>query len=293
MTTAYATSGLAHSTNADFQAWTTELMGLLDTVGLTQTADTGQFTPASASIPATNATVYQIRYLNDSLHGTKPLYLKIECGTDATSGRPAIWVTAASATNGAGTLSGTTYFARAKITSNFTISAGSFWTGACVLPGFFFMAWKRGAQATAYGSTPLFAVCRTADASGTPTSAGFYFYATNSGRADRTTYISAATSDSVAYACSPGPAASTLISGAPQVFRHFGYQPDVACSPFALSFFTSEIGDLSTWQATPFGVTSRTYLALGGSYGPTHAGVAASSGTIVIEPSFRLALQWE
>lgn len=293
MTTVYNTTALAHATNADFQAWTTELMGMFDTVGVPQSADTGQFNPATATIPAAGASVYQIRYLNDSLHGTKPIYVKIECGTD-TAGRVGIWVTAASATNGAGTVSGTTYLSRTKISPNAVAGGLTYWSGMCALPGYFALAWKRGGMVAAYGSTVFFAVCRTTDDSGTPTTTGFHMYMSNNGRPDRTTYVTAQLSDVVAYVCLPSPSAtSTLVSGAPQVFRHFGFQPQVRCSPFMLSFLASEIGDLSTFTATPVGVTQRTYLALSGSNGPTQAGCAPISTTVQPDSALRLAIQWE
>jgi hypothetical protein len=56
--------------------------------------------------------------------------------------------------------------------------------------------------------------------------------------------------------------------------------------PFFLNFMTAEIGDESTFSATPIGVTSRTYLALGGTGAPSGSG-NTGSGTP------KLAMQYD
>lgn len=289
MATSQTTTAIAHSDDATFRAWITELSGQLDAAGLGTAADTGQINLATATRPAAGtAAGYQIRYLNDSLHGTKPLYLKIEYGTNSTATNPQIWITIASATNGAGTVSGTTYVARTALLSNIAFGGATYFSGVCVLPGYFAMVFKRGGQGS---RTPHVFVTRTCDDSGDISTAGFHFYVyeSSSNLSFRTTYITSASSDIVGYAFYPSAFSSTLVGGQPQVFRHFGSQPQVRCVPFMLSFLEGEIGDLSTFTSTPVGSAPRTYLALAGSNGPTGAGVALNSTWT----NGRLAFQWE
>lgn len=287
MTTSSNTTGILHTTDAEFRTWLAEFSGMLTAAGWPKSADTGQINTGSATLPSTNTYGgFEIRYLNDSLHATKPLYCKIEYGTLSSTGRPAIRLSCASATNGAGTLSGTTYLTAVVIMQDAALaSPGTFFSGAVTLPGFAAFVFKRGYVTNI---SPFFAVCRTNDSAGTPTSAGFAFY-TSSNSLSRTSYVSAVRNDSSGYCIFPGADATTLVSGAPQVMRHFMYTPQVQCVPFLLSYINTEIGDLSTFTATPVGATQRTYLALGGTNGPINCGLSVTGPL----STARLALQWE
>lgn len=287
MTTSSTTTAIAHANDTDFQTWITELSGQLDAAGLAVAGDTGQINLATATRPAANTSGgYQIRYFNDSLHATKPCYFKIEFGS-ASTGRPQIWITAASGTNGAGTVSGTTYFSRTTICPDVAPGAGTYFTGVCVKDGYFGLMFKLGSQAST-GAAFFFAM-RTCDSSGTINNAGFHFYYPIGYIPYRYTYTTASFFDQVGYALYPSAQTTTLVSGSPQVFRHFGAQPQVQCVPFLLSFYTGEIGDLSTFTATPVGATQRTYLAFDGSLRPTNCGLT----TTATWANGRLAMQWD
>lgn len=288
MAKSQTTTAIAHSDDTTFRAWITELSGQLDTAGLATAGDTGQINLATATRPGTNtAAGYQIRYLNDSLHGSKPLYLQIEFGTGGTATQPGIWIAAASGTNGAGTLTGTTYFPRTQITPDGVPGAATYFSGVCVLPGFFGMVFKRNYVAN---QTPHFFAMRTCDDAGDISAAGFHFYYLYPGAiCCRYTYITSLIDDQMGYSLYPSAATSTLVSGQPQVFRHFGSQPQVRCVPFMLSFLNGEVGDLSTFTSTPVGATSRTYLALAGAQGPTNVGMWPGGAWA----NGRLAFQWE
>lgn len=287
MTTSSNTTGILHTSDAEFRTWLAEFSGMLDSAGFTKSADTGQINTGSATLPGTNTYGgYEIRYLNDSLHATKPLYCKIEYGTQSTSGRPMIRVSCASATDGAGTLSGTAYMAAVVIIPNTGLATpATFFSGAATEAGYAAFVFKRGFMTNI---SPFFAVCRTCDSAGTPTTAGFAFY-TSSNQLTRTSYVSSALSDGAGFCLFPGADTATLVSGAPQVMRHFQYTPQVQCVPFLLSFISSEIGDLSTFTATPVGATQRTYLALGGTNGPLSCGLSVNS----VLSTARLAIQWQ
>lgn len=287
MTTSSNTTGILHTSDAEFRTWLAEFSGMLDSAGFTKSADTGQINTGSATLPSTNTYGgYEIRYLDDSLHATKPLYCKIEYGTQSSSGRPMIRVSCASGTNGSGTLSGTTYMAAVVIIPNSPLAAaGTFFSGAVTRSGYAAFVFKRGYISAV---SVFFSVCRTCDSAGAPTTAGFTFY-TSSSTLTRTSYVSAATTDGAGFCLFPGPDTTTLVGGAPQVMRHFQYTPQIQCVPFMLSFISSEIGDLSTFTATPVGATQRTYMALGGTNGPLSCGLSVSGALATA----RLAMQWE
>lgn len=286
MATQSSTTAVSHSSTANFRIWGGELSGMLTSAGLPKSGDTGQANWTTANRPAANGSVYEIRYLNDSLHATNPLYFKIEYGTNDSAGNPCIWVTCGSSTNGAGTITGTTYFSRVKLFADAACGGGTYFTGVCVRSGYFAMVWKRGAMTDV---TPFFAVCRSCDDSGDPTATGAVFYYSENNTGYRYTYTTASNLDYFGYCLFPGGLSVTLVDGSPQVMRHWMAQPQIRCVPFMVSFIDGEIGDMSTFTATPVGATSRTYLALGGTKGPTYCGMGASSSLI----SARFAMQWE
>lgn len=264
MTTRTTTTALSHASDADFRTWVAEFIADVVAAGLVQTADTGQVNTATATRPATYTTpYYAVFYLNDSLHATKPCYIRFEFGTASNVAIPLMAVTCGTGTNGAGTISGT-MFTRTTITINAYIQAGTFPSFYCAKEGYFAHVWKRRAS-TASAGMQMFAVCRTTDSAGDPTNTGFYFYYTTGG-SDllRKTYLTTEVSDSRSYCLFPGGATSTLVSGDVQVVRHFGYQPIIRCVPYFVGYLSAEIGDESTFTATPIGAASRTYLALGG-----------------------------
>jgi hypothetical protein len=102
-------SVINHSSTAGFRAWAAEVISALFTsVGLTQTADTGQINTATVNLPAINvAGGYVIGRFNDTAQATSPLFFKLEFGTGSTIGNPMMWVTVGTGSNGAGTLTGT------------------------------------------------------------------------------------------------------------------------------------------------------------------------------------------
>lgn len=287
MTTASDTQPISHTSDAEFRAWAQAVSDILDDAGLTVAGDTGQINLVTATRPGTNtAAGYQIRYLNDSLHGSKPCYIKIEFGTHSSNAAyPGLWITVASGTNGAGTVSGTTYFARQQMLSAAATVAGSYPLYACTTSGYFMMALFRRFQSGATSSM-FFLLARTTDTAGVPTTTGFHFYSSSSLSLNRNTYVSSSINDVSRFCMIPGANTSTAVGGDVQLFRHFGMQPAVICCPFLLTYMDAEIGSESTFSVTPMGVTSRTYLTLGGAAGPTFCGADAAA-------TDRIAVVWE
>lgn len=293
MTTSSTTTTLSHSNTTNFRIWGLEFSNMLTAAGFPKSADTGQINWATVTKSGTAGVYagYEIRYLNDSLHGTFPIYLKIEYGNGASSAvYPSIRVSASSGTNGAGTLTGISFSAATILTNDQPVVAGSRWSGAVTRSGYAAFFWKRGWDGS---GSPHFAICRTTDSSGTPTALGVSLYIGGNGGTIswRITYIDTigtADSEQYGYALYPGITGS-LVSGAPQVIRHFNMTPEIQCVPFLLSYSDTEIGDLSTFTATPVGATQRTYLAIGGAYGPAGCGLYVNG----VAAFLRLAIQWE
>ena len=98
------------NSNSDFQTWVQGLHAQFAAVGLVQTSDTGQINPATATTPTSGTTAgYEIWRFNDALQSTAPLFIKVEYGgnqAQITTG-VGMFVTVGTATNGAGTLTGT------------------------------------------------------------------------------------------------------------------------------------------------------------------------------------------
>lgn len=109
MTTHTTTLVSTNSSNADFQATCTHLHNRMLAAGYVQTADTGQINPATVVKPGTSNTAagYLMYRAADTLQATAPLVVKWEVGAASTITRYAFWLTVGTASDGAGTLTGT------------------------------------------------------------------------------------------------------------------------------------------------------------------------------------------
>jgi hypothetical protein len=140
------------TTDAEFRTWVAAIIDQLTDIGLTQTSDTGQIDTATVAKPAGVATIqgYAVFRFNDSLQGTAPIYLKFEFGSGAASAAlPIMWLTTGSGTDGAGTITGTTYRARTNI--SFTTATSTAWpANACynATYGIFWANWLNAQSST-------------------------------------------------------------------------------------------------------------------------------------------------
>jgi hypothetical protein len=170
-----------HTDDATFRVWGKAISDALTAIGFIKTADTGQINWASVTRPGVGTSAgYEIRILNDSLHATCPIYVKIEFGTESTTAtRPAIWFTVATGSNGSGTLNGTTIFARTSVANATTSGIDQQFAGAaCMVSG---AAWlSYGGAVTGSGCRFHFGIHRTCDSDGTPNGNGAYVWVTNS-----------------------------------------------------------------------------------------------------------------
>jgi len=99
------------TTDANFRLWGLALRAALLAVNWIRTADTGQIDWTTVLAPVANYTFqgYEIWRMNDALQGTTPLFMKLEYGSDNNAARPALRVSFASSTDGAGNLTGVVY----------------------------------------------------------------------------------------------------------------------------------------------------------------------------------------
>lgn len=96
------------TTDAAFRTWGLAYASKLASMGLVQTADTGQinWVTVLAAVGANTAQGYEIWRFDDALQATVPIFLKIEYGSGSAAANGSLWFTVGSGTNGAGTLTG-------------------------------------------------------------------------------------------------------------------------------------------------------------------------------------------
>jgi len=139
-----------NASDATYTAWAYGLSQALDACGFfPKTADTGQvdWTPDRPAPSGINTFPdFEIRYLNDALHSTQPLYVKMEYGEAAVTNMPGMRVTfSLFPTNGAGSFTnGVSYgpysigpSAGAISASSFNsyVSGGEGYVNFCLFPG--------------------------------------------------------------------------------------------------------------------------------------------------------------
>jgi hypothetical protein len=119
------------TTDAAFRTWGSAINAKLASMGLINTADTGQinWTTVLASTVTNTSQGYEIWRFNDSLQSTVPIFLKIEYGCGTAVANPSLWITVGSGSNGSGTLTGV-LTPRQQISCTATAGAIThFWSG--------------------------------------------------------------------------------------------------------------------------------------------------------------------
>jgi hypothetical protein len=95
-----------NNTDANFRIWGKFFSDSLTSAGIVQTSDTGQINWATVTAPAAINTKqgYEIRRFADTLQATKPVYIKFSFGSGGAAGRPSVWVTIGTGSDGAGNI---------------------------------------------------------------------------------------------------------------------------------------------------------------------------------------------
>jgi hypothetical protein len=291
MTTQSWSSTMAHATDADFRAWGSDFSTHLATVGMVQTADTGQINWTTVTRPGTNTVGgYEIWRFNDTLQSTAPIYLKISYGTGSSATFPLVTVQVGTGSNGSGTLTGAALTAVTNTMHGATPTAGTLPRYFSAGAGYCCAMFHVSSSTAAIG----FLICRTCDATGAPTDLGCVVYWCPSATASSTngavqalrfTATAAAyTAATVVNAVLIPHAITTSLTGTDlQAFVHWFPTPRIAPAFAVCSHVTSEISLGSTFTATLVGTTARTYISIGNSIGSG----GSSSG------SYALAMLWE
>lgn len=168
MTTSSTNTRIRHDSDANFREWAQEFHDMLAAIGAVQTADTGQINLTTVVRAGTNADAgYELWYVNDSLHGTAPIYFKIYYGTGAGTSRARLRIEVGTGSNGTGTLTGgdaavktISYSSATDLTTDTTYQSY-----ACMARGALWIAFKCGRIASEFALMGFF-IGRGCDATG-------------------------------------------------------------------------------------------------------------------------------
>ena len=267
MTTSTWSSGSLHGSDADFRVWGLELSTKLQAMsGLVKTSDTGQINWASVVRSAINTNAgYEIYYLNDSMHATAPIYIKIWYGTGTVAANPRMQFEVGTGSNGGGTLTGlgvgTIQNMTTAATAGSATAANSY---LCVAPGFFGLIWK---MTTTLG---MLVIQRTCDGTGAIDSKGAWlaFHTLTTNTVVTLRYEATAVASGLDAAGWTGfvpqlYSSSTLQNGDKQIFLHWGMFPDMRPMWATAAYVTSEFTAFSTFSVAMVGTTAHTYFAPG------------------------------
>ena len=299
MATQSWSSQLRHDSDAAYVAWRDEFISYLNTFsGLTAVAT--NITVGAGTRPGVNTEQgYAVYYLNDSLHGTHPIYLRFGFGTNSSAGCPRLRVQVGTAHSGGGTLTGGTpeydTYPNTATAHNSTAGRQSY---MCCNEGFFGFIFKYGAPSTGY-----FIIFRECDEDGAPVGTGLsVYYGANSVsnflwrwssshdgssmsiRASGTTAVTAPWGLAPCGLASSNP--GSVLAGI-QIFTGFIATPRVSPTFAVCGVLTDELSAFTTFSATMVGAAERTYLLGPAQMGPFGSITATSLGGLSI------AMLWE
>lgn len=270
MTTNSTSTPVEHSSDATFRTWYGEIRTMLAAVGMVQTSDTGQVNPATMTRPGTSAYAgYEVWRFADALQSTAPIYVRIRPGTGTGAAIPALEMQIGTGTNGAGTLTGVTstaavVFANANIASTVT----NYPTYMCHTAGFFGHAFKVGAATVGSRGFGFWAICRSADNTGTVNGNGATVYYTGSSgvTAQYLSFLTLTASSTNFESFEPMCGlTNTQIGGVSQVFHALNAIPGerVRVTPQLCTYMAAEVTLGSTFTQTLIGTTQHTYIPIG------------------------------
>lgn len=183
MTTATTTTVIDHSSDAAFRTWVAEIITQLLAVGITQTADTGQINTTTVTRPAINVMAgYVIMRFNDTAQGTSPIFFKLEFGTSSGAAEPNMLLTVGTASNGAGTLTGTTTTRLSIVGGTHSSSVITYVSRFCynATDGILAMSWKINGVGGTNANLGTLIIARTTDSSGASTTNAYLTITNNS-----------------------------------------------------------------------------------------------------------------
>lgn len=164
-----ATTTLINNCNSDaaFRTWGSAYASKFASMGLVQTADTGQINWATVTVAAgaNTAQGYEIWRFADTMQATAPIFIKIEYGSGAAAANGALWFTLGNGSNGAGTLTGVLSTRQQVQTTATATAIAHYWSGDTNRMTF-------AAVGASAATSSSFSVERTVDSTGAVTSEG-------------------------------------------------------------------------------------------------------------------------
>jgi len=297
MTTYSTNTRIRHDSDANFREWMNEFHTALTTVGAVQTADTGQINMATATRAGVNSDAgYSIYYMNDSLHGTAPVYFKLYWGTAAATDRARLRLEIGTGSNGTGSITGGDASVR-TISSNSSSSLSTDTTYplyACMARGALWIASKIGRPSASYAYMG-FGIFRNCDATGAADSTGIFCMYHGAGSSTTTSFyhqrLYFATSSWSTYTNAnsfhwPGPDTSSTADEDGNVQFMIPFYGMLRPRPFNnwLIAFGADMTQTNTYSLTGIGSTAFTYMALDKVFGQgfTVVGLTHNMGFLAV-----------
>lgn len=289
MTTATTNTVIDQSTDAAFRTWVAEIItAIFTTIGLTQTADTGQINTSTVTRQATinTAAGFVIGRFNDTAQSTSPIFFKLEFGTAGTSlVSPCMWITVGTGSNGSGTITGTTStrFAITAIPAAPSSTTTAYPSYFCysAAQGVFCFGWKTtGVSAT--NCIGALVIARTTNSSGAPTTNGYMVLttgvttaATSGGSVQVYNYAAAAfisTITGVNWCAAPFVASASLVAGAGSLGPCWQADPALGINASYGIAVQTELPAGVTITAALVGSTTHTFISISDPYANAAAG---------------------
>lgn len=304
--TASTAAVLDHSGTTGFRAWVAEIIAQLLSVGLTQTADTGQINTSTVTIPGVSTSAgYAIFSFNDSAQATTPVFFKIEFGTGGNTTSPDIWITVGTGSNGSGTINGVV-MTRVNCGTGAIISTTTAYNSRYVYNptmGFCAVIFKIGSTVGANMSMSGFVIFRSTDSAGAVTTDSVMLItnsasaaASNSAKMQVLSHLTGTAyntvnpiADGSMHGSMPFSATATFFSGNGQVGFIYQATPILGIYACMAVGLLSEIGLNSTTVLALIGATTHTFLNVGMAFGSTVTSILGISGT----STFGYLILWE
>lgn len=269
--------------DAGFRAWIQVVIDSLTAAGLTRTTDSGQINVATVTRPTSSNTIvgYTVWRMSDPLQSVAPVFIKVSFGSSNTTGYIRLTIDVGSGSDGAGNITGVV--AQATTNAQMQSSTG----GALPSPGLSMAVCNDWGVAFCGAHIPGtlsnagvgfgFAIHRTVDSGGVPTSEGVMINVasgstTSSPASGVVLFSSRAPIESVQtysgadVAHTPFGLAGYSVGVSPQIFPTWCALPKIKPMAFlAVAPAGSSPNAGQTFQMALVGATARTYM----SFGPT------------------------
>ena len=268
------TSGLAHTSDATFRDWGNELSGRLSTIGLVQTADTGQIDWVTVTRPGTNTDAgYEVWRFNDSLQGTAPIFLKLYYGTGGGVDAPRLSFQIGTGSDGSGALTGTTTSIINCTANQASVPTGTspYFSTLCLAEGHLGFVLKYNAGIGTGRAKFALTITRTVDESGSLTATGCFVSYPNTGSsltfsqnsfAIRFATTAQVFSTSTNQVVVPGNENNSLVDGVDvQAFVFWMITPQVRPVFSLAAVYDTELPLNTTFSTALVGLVDRTYIA--------------------------------